>query len=42
MTTHRYATTVTWEGSTGVGYDDYGRGHTARVAPVATAARPLR
>jgi organic hydroperoxide reductase OsmC/OhrA len=37
MTTHQYATTVTWEGSTGVGYDDFDRGHTAQVAPVATA-----
>ena len=37
MTTHRYATTVEWAGSTGVGYDHYARGHTARVAPVATA-----
>jgi organic hydroperoxide reductase OsmC/OhrA len=35
MTTHRYTTTVTWEGSTGVGYDRYARGHTAHVAPVA-------
>jgi organic hydroperoxide reductase OsmC/OhrA len=34
VTTHRYATTVSWEGSTGVGYDGYDRGHTARVEPV--------
>ncbi len=37
METHRYATTVAWEGSTGVGYDHYERRHAARVAPVATA-----
>jgi organic hydroperoxide reductase OsmC/OhrA len=36
MTTHRYATSVAWEGATGVGYDHYERGHIARVAPVAT------
>ena len=36
MTTHRYDTTITWEGSTAVGYDHYERGHTAQVAPVAT------
>jgi organic hydroperoxide reductase OsmC/OhrA len=35
MTTHRYATTVEWAGSTALGYDHYERGHTARVAPVA-------
>ena len=29
MSTHHYATTVSWEGSTGVGYDHYDRGHTA-------------
>ena len=33
MTTHRYAATVEWEGSTGVGYENYDRGHTARIAP---------
>ena len=37
MSTHRYATTVSWEGSTGMGYDHYDRGHTARVVPVASA-----
>ena len=37
MTTHRYATNVTWEGSTGVGYDNFDRQHTGRVAPVASA-----
>ena len=36
MSTHRYVTTVEWEGSTAVGYDNYERGHLARVAPVAT------
>jgi organic hydroperoxide reductase OsmC/OhrA len=30
---HRYATTLTWTGSTGVGYEDYGRGHEVRAAP---------
>ena len=37
MSTHHYATTVSWEGSTGTGYDHYDRGHTARVVPVASA-----
>jgi organic hydroperoxide reductase OsmC/OhrA len=37
MTTHHYRTSVSWEGSTGVGYDNYDRAHTARVTPVATA-----
>jgi len=36
MSTHHYATSLSWEGSTGLGYDRYDRGHTARVAPVDT------
>ena len=31
MTTHSYATSLTWSGSTGLGYDHYGRTH--RVVP---------
>jgi organic hydroperoxide reductase OsmC/OhrA len=27
MTTHRYAASAVWSGSTGVGYDDYSRAH---------------
>lgn len=27
MTTHEYATTLSWSGSTGVGYDGYDRSH---------------
>ena len=37
MSTHHYTTSVSWEGSTGVGYDHYDRGHTARAAPVEPA-----
>src|SRR6185503_18440947 len=36
MSTHHYATSLSWEGSTGLGYDRYDRGHTARVSPVDT------
>ena len=36
---HRYETQCSWEGSTGVGYEAYDRGHTARALPaVATLA----
>lgn len=31
MTTHRYAMTATWEGSTGVGYEGYLRQHALEV-----------
>jgi len=31
--THRYSTTVSWHGSTGVGYDGYDRTHTASAPP---------
>ena len=34
MTTHAYATRLTWSGSTAVGYDAYGRTHT--VVPAGT------
>ncbi len=37
MKTHRYATSITWAGSTGVGYDHYERRHAARAEPVATS-----
>lgn len=40
MTTHTYATSVQWEGSTGVGYRAYSRAHTATAAP-ATTTVPL-
>jgi organic hydroperoxide reductase OsmC/OhrA len=30
---HRYRTSVRWDGSTGVGYERYGRGHTLRTDP---------
>jgi organic hydroperoxide reductase OsmC/OhrA len=33
---HRYTTTVTWSGSTAVGYDHYGRGHSATAPPAET------
>lgn len=33
-TVHTYATTTRWEGSTGVGYDHYGRAHEAVAEPV--------
>ena len=35
--THRYAATCSWSGSTGAGYDDYGRTHTATCPPAATS-----
>lgn len=31
--THRYRASVTWHGSTGVGYDRYDRAHEARAEP---------
>lgn len=34
---HRYRTTVTWSGSTGVGYHDYDRGHRATAPPAGAA-----
>lgn len=37
--THSYRTTLTWSGSTGVGYDAYPREH--RVAPGGLAAVPM-
>ena len=30
---HRYRTSVRWSGSTGVGYEDFDRGHTATTEP---------
>ena len=40
-TVHTYRTALSWEGSTGVGYDDYGRAHRLSAittdGPVATA-----
>lgn len=33
MTTHRYTTTTSWSGSTGVGYDGYDRTHAATAPP---------
>jgi organic hydroperoxide reductase OsmC/OhrA len=33
MATHRYAAVTHWEGSTGLGYEDYGRGHGVTVPP---------
>ncbi len=33
--THRYAANCSWRGSTGVGYDDYDRSHTASAPPAA-------
>jgi organic hydroperoxide reductase OsmC/OhrA len=35
--THRYTATCSWRGSTGVGYDDYERGHTATCPPAAVS-----
>ncbi|MDQ1396750.1 MAG: hypothetical protein QOG64_2009 [Acidimicrobiaceae bacterium] len=37
---HRYRASCAWSGSTGAGYDDYGRDHTA-VSPPASAALSL-
>jgi organic hydroperoxide reductase OsmC/OhrA len=34
---HRYATTCTWEGSTGVGYDAYDRSHRVEAGPARAA-----
>lgn len=31
--THEYRSRVTWQGSTGAGYDDYSRAHRAEVPP---------
>jgi len=36
---HRYSATVSWQGSTGVGYDAYDRVHDAGAPPAATALR---
>lgn len=33
--THRYRASCSWEGSTGVGYDSYGRTHWAAASPAA-------
>lgn len=33
---HRYATELRWAGSTGVGYEAYGRSHELRARPAAT------
>ncbi|HEY5156025.1 MAG TPA: OsmC family protein [Acidimicrobiales bacterium] len=33
MATHRYTALTAWEGSTGVGYDDYQRAHEVAVPP---------
>ena len=35
--THRYSTTVSWQGSTGLGYDGYDRTHTASAPPAAVS-----
>ena len=34
---HTYATRLDWSGSTAVGYEEYGRGHTVRAAPAEAA-----
>ena len=34
MATHRYQARSGWSGSTGAGYDNYGRAHTAEIKPV--------
>src|SRR6478735_1305769 len=36
--THRYTARCSWRGSTGVGYDDYDRAHTAVCPPAVTSA----
>ncbi|MDO9406996.1 OsmC family protein [Patulibacter sp.] len=36
---HRYAATCTWSGSTGAGYDGYGREHEVVAAPADAALR---
>src|SRR3712207_835568 len=33
MTEHRYRSSLTWRGSTGVGYDDYDRSHHVTTPP---------
>jgi organic hydroperoxide reductase OsmC/OhrA len=33
MTTHRYETRLRWTGSTGLGWDNYDRGHSATAPP---------
>lgn len=38
-TTHRYTTRTRWEGSTGTGYDAYGREHAASAPPAAVETR---
>lgn len=42
--THRYQTRCTWSGSTGVGYEHYGRGHAVNApsvaAPLAMSSDP--
>lgn len=35
--THRYATDLSWTGSTGIGYESYGRTHRVTATPAATA-----
>lgn len=37
MTTHRYRTSVSWAGSTAVGYEAYDRNHRGEVAEAAAA-----
>jgi organic hydroperoxide reductase OsmC/OhrA len=39
-TTHRYATRLSWSGSTAAGYDGYSRAHEATTRP-GTAGQPL-
>jgi organic hydroperoxide reductase OsmC/OhrA len=34
---HTYRTTLSWDGSTGVGYDDYSRAHQVQASPAAAA-----
>ena len=38
MTTHRYATTLDWSGSTGAGYEAYDRTHALEVSGVELCA----
>ena len=38
MAVHTYATSLTWSGSTGVGYDDYDRTHALDVSEVTMRA----
>lgn len=44
MTTHTYRTELSWNGSTAVGYESYGRGHEVRLPdvrePLALSADP--